>query len=151
MYNTSYRIIKNVSEAEDIMQEAFLKAFENLSEYRGNVSFGAWLKRIVINKSIDAVRKRKMVFEDIEGTDKVFVEDNPDEPAEIEKLPPEIIFREIELLPDGYRIVLSLFLIEGYSHEEIASTLNISSSTSRSQFVRGKNKLLNNLIKKYLT
>jgi len=150
MYNTSFRIVNHREEAEDIMQESFLKAFNNLGDYRGNVSFGAWLKKIVVNKSIDAIRKQRESFGDIQKIEETVPDIQDDEPPEIEKLSPEVIIREIELLPAGYRIVLSLYLIEGYSHEEIGKTLNISPSTSRSQFIRGKNKLLNNLKKKYL-
>ena len=150
MFNASFRIVNHKSEAEDIMQESFLKAFTCLYEYKGDVSFGAWLKRIVINKSIDAVRKRKNMFESIESIDSSMITDEADENLIAEKISPEIIFREIEQLPDGYRIVISLYLIENYSHDEISRILDISPSTSRSQYLRAKAKLLNNLKKKYL-
>ena len=150
MFNTSFRIVNHKSEAEDIMQESFLKAFTNMYDYKGDVSFGAWMKRIVINTSIDAVRKRKINFENIENIDSSMITEEVDENLIAEKISPEVIFRETELLPAGYRIVFSLYLIENYSHDEISRILNISPSTSRSQYMRAKAKLLNNLKKKYL-
>ena len=150
MYNTCFRIVNYQPEAEDIMQESFLKAFTSLQEYKGDVSFGAGLKRIVINKSIDAVRRRKINFENIDNIDSLMILDEADEDLITEKVSPELIFREIEKLPDGYRIVLSLYLTENYSHDEISRILNISPSTSRTQYMRAKAKLLNNLKKKYL-
>ena len=150
MFNTSFRIVNHKSEAEDIMQESFLKAFTNMYDYKGDVSFGAWMKRIVINTSIDAVRKRKINFENIENIDSSMITEEVDENLIAVKISPEVIFRETELLPAGYRIVFSLYLIENYSHDEISRILNISPSTSRSQYMRAKAKLLNNLKKKYL-
>ena len=150
MFNTSLRILNNRFEAEDVMQEAFLKAFENLWQFRGEVTFGAWLKRIVINRSVDALRKmNKLPTEPLEKHhNEKFSEIDNDEP---EEAGPETIRRiseEIYNLPEGYRIVLSLYLLEGYDHDEIAEILGISPSTSRSQFSRAKNKLLLNLKKK---
>jgi len=148
MYNTSLRIVNDTMEAEDIMQESFLSAFEKIETYSGTVSFGAWLKRIVINRSLDALNRRKMIFEDIEShqgirdtssEESMFVDDIDSKVEEVKKA--------IEKLPDGYRIILSLYLIEGYDHDEIAEILSISSSTSRSQLSRAKQKLLNELKK----
>jgi len=151
MYNTSFRIVNQRQEAEDIMQESFLKAFTHLNEYKGDVSFGAWLKKIVINMSIDHVRKRRILFKNIDEIDSSEIAEKTEENIVTEKMSPEKIFKEAELLPDGYRIVLSLHLIEGLTHEEIAKILKIKPSTVRSQYVRAKAQLLNNLIKKYLT
>lgn len=142
MYNTSLRIVKDPQEAEDIMQESFLSAFRKIETYRGKVSFGAWLKRIVINNSLDAIKKRRLFFEELE-------EDYTGLAAEEEAIDEELLSKHMERireginnLPDGYRVILSLHLLEGYDHEEIAEILNISSSTSRSQFFRAKQKLL---------
>lgn len=151
MYNTCLRIVNDSLEAEDIMQEAFLKAFEKIKTYKGEVSFGAWLKRIVINHSLDELRKRKLDLESIE--DSVYdLKDKIDEKTEYDndeiKNKAEEIRDEINKLPDGYRIVLSLYLIEGYDHDEISEILNINSSTSRSQCARAKQKLLTNLKEK---
>lgn len=148
MYNTSLRIVNNTMEAEDIMQESFLSAFEKIDTYSGTVSFGAWLKRIVINRSLDFLGKRKAVFEDIEShfgirDDSI---DYTDRNEEID-IKIEEVKEAIERLPDGYRVILSLYLLEGYDHDEIAEILNISSSTSRSQLSRARQKLIGELKK----
>ena len=131
------RLINNTAEAEDVMQEAFLKAFTKIDTYKGEVSFGAWLKRIVINRSLDYLKKRKVKFEEInEKTNQL-----PDYQMEIKEVNMKVIKDAIQKLPDGYRVVLSLFLIEGYDHEEISEILGISNSNSRTQYLRAKNKL----------
>jgi len=150
MYNTSIRIIKDEAEAEDIMQESFLTAFQKLNHYKGEVAFGAWLKRIVINNSIDAVQKNKLktsiddkdyVLKEYELENVQYEEDEPEHSI-------DNIYKTIDLLPDGYRVILSLYLLEGYDHEEIAGILEISGSTSRSQYIRAKKKLKELLIQK---
>jgi len=145
MYNSCLRIVNNTSEAEDIMQESFLKAFDKIDSYKGEVSFGAWLKRIVINNSLDELRKRKLEFDSIDDS----VYELKDEEQNNSDFSPEIkaedVKKEINNLPDGYRIALSLYLIEGYDHDEIGQILNINSSTSRSQCARAKKKLIDRL------
>ncbi|HQJ82790.1 MAG TPA: sigma-70 family RNA polymerase sigma factor [Bacteroidales bacterium] len=146
MYNTSLRIVNNSMEAEDIMQESFLSAFEKIDSYSGTVSFGAWLKRIVINRSLDALGKRKAIFEDIESYVGI-IDESPEETSINEEIESkaEKIKTAIKELPDGYRIILSLYILEGYDHDEISEILNISSSTSRSQLSRAKSRLLKDL------
>lgn len=148
MFNTSYRIVSNRIEAEDIMQEAFLKVFQNLDSYKAEVSFGAWFKKIVINQSLDYLRKRKIDYISFEDNPDYSQEEEINSPWEIEEntLFSEVT-REIEKLPNGYKIVLTLYLIEGYDHDEIAEILKISPSTSRSQFMRARIKLIENLNK----
>ena len=152
MFNTSFRIVNDQMEAEDIMQEAFLKAFDKIHTYSGRVSFGAWLKRIVINHSLDELKKKRVDFESMEENPKSEkIREDDEEEQEDERHPSyqvEQIRDTINELPDGYRIVLSLYLLEGYDHEEIAEILNITSSTSRSQYTRAKNKLKEQLAKK---
>jgi RNA polymerase sigma factor (sigma-70 family) len=149
MYNTSLRIVSDTMEAEDIMQESFLSAFEKIDTYSGTVSFGAWLKKIVINRSLDALSRKRAVFEDIEHH--IGIKDESDEDFSRQE---DVDFRveevkeAIERLPDGYRIILSLYLLEGYDHDEIGEILSISSSTSRSQLSRAKQKLIAELKKK---
>jgi RNA polymerase sigma-70 factor (ECF subfamily) len=143
MYHVSLRILGDSMEAEDVMQEAFLTAFRNLDTISLNISFGGWLKRIVINRSLDALRKRKGQIE--------LTPDFPDEPE------PEPVWqddqdtveekvrkvkRAMEFLPDKYRMVLNLCLFEGYDHEEVGEILGIPASTSRAHLSRGKQKLL---------
>jgi len=149
MYNTSLRIVNDTMEAEDIMQESFLSAFEKIETYSGTVSFGAWLKKIVINRSLDALGKRKAVFEDIESLTG-FRDESSDDMVKYEELDVKVeeVKEAIERLPDGYRVILSLYLLEGYDHDEIAEILAISSSTSRSQLSRAKQKLISELRKK---
>lgn len=149
MYNTSLRIVNDEMEAEDVMQEAFLSAFEKINSYSGTVSFGAWLKRIVINRSLDALGKRKAIFEDIENHAGIY-DDSGEESAYQEDvmLRVEEVKAAIERLPEGYRVILSLYLIEGYDHDEISEMLSISSSTSRSQLSRAKQKLVSELKKR---
>ena len=141
MYNTSLRIVGDSDDAEDVMQEAFLKAFLKLDSYKGEVSFGAWLKRIVINKSLDFLRlKKEQISLEDAGEVREMVEESS-ESLDVEYRVEEIK-RAIYLLPEGYRLVLSLILLEGYDHEEVSSILNISNATSRTQYHRAKKKLI---------
>ena len=142
MYNSSLRIVKDPYEAEDIMQEAFLSAFKNISKYKGEVSFGAWLKKIVINRSLDSLKKRKLDLFPLDNELYKLSDEKEDYELEDTKEQIKIIKNAINLLPTGYRIILNLYLIEGYDHEEIGSILGISASTSRSQFLRAKKKLI---------
>ncbi|MCX6249913.1 MAG: RNA polymerase sigma factor [Bacteroidetes bacterium] len=141
MYNTCLRIVNDTAEAEDIMQESFLDAFQKLDSYSGEGSFGSWLKRIVVNNSLDLLRKSKEIISLEE--EKI---DLPEEPPEIDE--EEIIFRVKEIkkgimqLPEEYRAVISLFLLEGYDHEEISEILHITNNTSRTRYSRAKQKLI---------
>ncbi len=137
MYNVSLRIVNNETEAEDIMQESFLKAFKKINTYRGEVSFGAWLKKIVVNSSLDYLKKRKVQFDQINEQ----TLEKPDDTMEIQEVDVSLIKKAIRDLPDGYRTILSLYLIEGYDHDEISTILSISNSASRTQYSRAKNKL----------
>ena len=150
MYNSCLRIVNDSLEAEDIMQESFLKAFEKISFYKGEVSFGAWLKKIVINHSLDELRKRKLITDSIEDSVYEIKEEEKSETTEEIQWKTEEIKEQINNLPDGYRIVISLYLIEGYDHDEISEILNISSSTSRSQCARAKKKLIECLKEKQI-
>ncbi len=140
MYNTTLRIVRDPDDAEDVMQEAFLKAFTRISTYRGEVSFGAWLKRIVVNKSLDFLRLRR---ERVSLDEVNEVEEIPeDDPGVIDHAySADEIRRAIYALPEGYRLVLSLILLEGYDHEEVSEILRISNATSRTQYHRAKKKL----------
>ena len=140
MYNTTLRIVRDPDDAEDVMQEAFLKAFSRISTYRGEVSFGAWLKRIVVNKSLDFLRLRR---ERVSLDEVNEVEEIPeDDPGVIDHAySADEIRRAIYALPEGYRLVLSLILLEGYDHEEVSEILRISNATSRTQYHRAKKKL----------
>ena len=141
MYNTSLRIVGDSDDAEDVMQEAFLKAFAKLNSYRGEVSFGAWLKRIVINKALDFLRlKKEQISLEDAGDIGEIVEESAD--SADEEYRADAIKKAIYDLPEGYRIVLSLILLEGYDHDEVSSILNITNATSRTQYHRAKKKLI---------
>jgi RNA polymerase sigma factor (sigma-70 family) len=140
MFNVGYRITKSEEDAEDVLQEAFISAFRNLDNYRGDATFGAWLKRIVVNKALNALNKRKHeLIPDDDGQWDVAEEDSATEYRE--ELTVERVKRAIEKLPDGYRTVLSLYLLEGYDHQEIGEIMGISESTSKSQLNRAKARL----------
>lgn len=137
MYSVSLRIVNDKMEAEDVMQESFLSAFNKINTYKGEVSFGAWLKRIVVNRSLDYLKKRKVQFEEI--NEKTTQIDNYQ--METKEVDTAVLKEAIQNLADGYRVVLSLYLIEGYDHEEISQILGISNSSSRTQLLRAKHKL----------
>ncbi|WP_266204042.1 RNA polymerase sigma factor [Pontibacter kalidii] len=140
MFNVSMRITNDYAEAEDVLQEAFLSAFRNMHHYKGEASFGSWLKKIVINAAINAVRKRRS---ELVPMDDRTVAEVPDEVTEDDsEWQVEQVRRAIQKLPDGYRVVLSLYLLEGYDHAEIGEVLGISESTSKSQYSRARKKLL---------
>jgi RNA polymerase sigma factor (sigma-70 family) len=148
MYNVSFRIIGREDDAEDVLQESFISAFKNLQNYRAESSFGSWMKKIVVNKAINVLNKRKMeALPDHEDWDVA----EEEEPVEYGSgLTVESVKRAIEQLPDGYRSVLSLYLLEGYDHQEIAEIMGITESTSKSQLNRAKSKL-RDLLEKRVT
>lgn len=139
MFNVGFRITRSEEDAEDVLQEAFLSAFRNLDKYRGDATFGAWLKRIVVNKAINALNKKK--HETIPDDEQWDVAEEEITTEYRENLTVERVRQGIEKLPDGYRTVLSLYLLEGYDHQEIGQILGISESTSKSQLNRARTKL----------
>ncbi len=140
MYNACFRIVNSKEEAEDVLQDSFVSAFRNMGHYRGDSTFGAWLKRIVVNRAITQVKKKKM--ERFPQDDRWDVKEELETDV-FEGFPctVEQVNAAIQRLPDGYRMVLSLYLLEGYDHGEIGEILGISESTSKSQFNRSKKKL----------
>lgn len=145
MLNVSHRILQNKEEAEDVLQESFVKAFKNLESFRGDATFGSWLKRIVVNASLNQLKKRKFVTESIE-------EDLPLMEEEQEATEPVYtvndINRAVASLSDGYRAVFTLYMFEDYSHREIADMLGVSESTSKSQLNRARFRVKEWLINK---
>ena len=134
-------MMNNQTDAEDMLQEAFAEAFRRLESFRFESTFGAWLKRITINKCINELKRRRI---QLEYTDQPQTIDIADEAEEMNNasLTAERIKHAMALLPDGYRVVFSLYLLEGYDHEEIAQILNISESTSKTQLMRAKKKII---------
>jgi RNA polymerase sigma factor (sigma-70 family) len=139
MYNVGFRIVQNEEEAQDVLQEAFISAFRNLDGYRGDATFGSWLKRIVVNKALNAVSRRK--FEPIPEHEDWDIAEPETDVTYRGELTVERVKKGIAQLPDGYRNVLSLYLIEGYDHQEIAEIMGFTESTSKSQLNRAKAKL----------
>jgi RNA polymerase sigma-70 factor (ECF subfamily) len=136
MYNLAHRILNNREDAEDILQEAFVDCFRNIGSFRFESTFGAWLKKILLNRCINHMRKKKLDLTLCENLPSVIYEEEEEVTYETEK-----IFKGIEMLPDGYRIILTLYLLEGYDHSEISQILDISESTSKSQYMRAKERL----------
>jgi RNA polymerase sigma-70 factor (ECF subfamily) len=145
MFNTALRIVNTVPDAEDVLQDAFIDAFMQLKSFENRSTFGAWLKQIVVFKSIALLKKQRINFLDVEMIGELPEENEIDE-AEI-FYTVDMIKQTMQQLPDGYRTVLSLYLFEGYDHEEIAEILAVAQSTVRSQYIRAKQKLLQ-LLKK---
>jgi len=140
MYNICYRMTGQQEEAEDMLQESFTYAFSRLGSFRFESSFGAWLKRIVVNTCINHLKKRKVDLVLTEHHNDPAPDHDPVDYEEI-RFRVEQVNRAMEKLPEGYRIVFSLYLLEGYDHKEISEILGISESTSKSQFLRAKKKM----------
>jgi RNA polymerase sigma-70 factor (ECF subfamily) len=149
MYNTCLRILNNVHEAEDVLQESFTEAFKNLASFEQRTSFGGWLKQICVNRSINQLKKRRVNFVEIEQTNiqEIAASQAQDEADILLKV--AAVKNSMMKLPDGYRTVLSLYLLEGYDHEEIAGILRVAESTVRTQYIRAKQKLIQLLNKEY--
>jgi RNA polymerase sigma factor (sigma-70 family) len=141
MFNTCLRIVNDTAEAEDIMQESFLDAFQRIGSYSGTGTFGSWLKRIVVNRSLDYLRKKKEIIS--LGEEETAIPDpGPDKDEETVKMQIGEVKEAMAKLSDEYRVILSLFLVEGYDHEEISEILNISYNNSRTRYSRARQKLL---------
>lgn len=138
MYNICLRMLNNTMEAEDVLQESFIDVYKKLHTFKYESTPGAWIKRIVVNNCINKLRKRKLVLEDIDEGRFVVEEDNEvkDHSLEVNK-----IKKAMAMLPDGYRAIFSLYALEGYDHQEIGEIMNISESTSKSQYSRAKKKI----------
>ncbi len=136
MMGVCYRYAQSLQEAEDMLQEAFIRVFSNLDQFRSEGEPGAWIRRIVVNCAINAIRKRKMQISSWDN--------QPEELHPITDTDPEIKLDAKELadliqkLPDGYRIVFNLHAVEGYTHEEIGKVLGIKPASSRSQYLRAR-------------
>lgn len=139
MFNASLRIVKSKSDAEDLMHDSFLDAFNKIEQYSEGGSFGGWLKRIVINNSLDFIRQQKPSIKLIENTE---IEEEIDDHIEEVNVKLKDVKEALLLIKDEYRIIISLYLFEGYDHEEICDILNISYNLSRTRYSRAKKKLI---------
>ncbi|MFT6998230.1 MAG: RNA polymerase sigma factor (sigma-70 family) [Cryomorphaceae bacterium] len=138
MFNTAIRILGNGDDARDILQDSFVDMFLKLDSFRMESSFGAWFKRIVVNKSLNHLRKSRMVFQDSDDLSDIAVEEKREAPFEYNI---RDVKKAVSTLPEGYRLVFDLYMFEDFSHKEIASELGISEATSKSQLSRAKKKL----------
>jgi RNA polymerase sigma factor (sigma-70 family) len=140
MINTAFRICGNQEDAEDALQESFVNAFKHLKTYRGDATFGAWLKRIVVNKSLTIVKKSssESIMLQAYGENNDWANDSKEE---LDNYSVEVIRNAIMNLPPGFRSVITLYLFEGYDHEEIGQILGVAESTSKTQYKRAKDKL----------
>lgn len=143
MYNTALRIVKHEPEAEDIMQESFLSAFTKLASYKGEASFGSWLKRIVVNNSLNAYNKSKKLEETPIDDHLYKIEDNITGIAEVDlsTVRAREVVDAMSKLRDNYRQSLSLHLIEGYDYEEMSEIMNVSYANCRTMVSRAKESL----------
>ena len=134
--------MNDVAEAEDVLQESFTEAFKNLHSFEYRTSFGGWLKQICINRSINQLKKRKVNWVDIDATDTYnYPEETVIDENEI-RLKVEAVKKSIMKLPDGYRTVLTLYLLEGYDHEEIAEILNVADINHPNAIQAGQTKII---------
>lgn len=144
MFNIGIRMLGSKEDAEDIIQESFIEAFKQLHTFRYESTFGAWLKRIVVHKCINFLKLKRIPVTTIENHDFHLTE----EPVIVEeKMDIQKVKKGIEILPNGYKQIINLYLIEGYDHNEISEILDVSTSTSKSQYHRAKKKLIE-IIKK---
>ena len=142
MYSVAKRFLKDADDAEDVVQEAFIKAFSKLNQYKAEVSFGAWLKRIVVNKSIDFLKSKKQQLVELDEVHLKVVDTSEDDKWSVEDtITLNDVKKAINNLPEKYQYVVMLYLIDGYDHQEISEILNISEVASRTQLSRGKIKL----------
>ncbi|MEP3211460.1 MAG: RNA polymerase sigma factor [Maribacter sp.] len=136
MFCVAMRFLKNADDAEDVIQEAFIKAFQKIHQFKGDVSFGAWLKRIVINTSIDFLKTKQ---QKLVALDEGYMHVETDENWSIEAgISLDDVKLAIESLPEKYKYVVMMFLMEGFDHSEISQVLNITESACRTRLSRGK-------------
>jgi RNA polymerase sigma factor (sigma-70 family) len=150
MLGVCFRYAVDADEAKDMVQEAFILAYQKINDYAGKGSFEGWLRRIVVNKSIDIIRRKKMNTFSIDAYKGYDLEQEEEDDASIYSgIKKEIIFEAIQKLSPAYKAVFNLYVIEGYSHQEIADELEISVGTSKSNLAKARGKLKHEL-KKHL-
>lgn len=136
MMGVSLRYMRNVPGAEDVLQNGFIKVFNNLKNFDNRGSLEGWIRRIIVNTALDEIRKNKKRQNNIDITESEYL--TPQNDFILEGLMAEDLMKLIHTLPDGYRTVFNLFAIEGYSHKEIAEQLGVTENTSKSQYSRAK-------------
>ena len=139
MYAVALRYVKGIQEAEDILQESFVKVFENIEKFRGGSSLPYWIKRIVVNTALNHQRSKLFLYPMV---DIVNLDDHVVNEDVFSKISHQELIKMIMSLPDGSRIIFNMYAIEGYKHHEIAARLKISEGTSKSQYSRAKKLLI---------
>ncbi len=140
MLGVCYRYASSVQEAEDFLQEAFILVFRKLDQYKAEGPLGAWIRRIVINTSLNCIKAQQRVTDNI-----VPIDTAPDNTTTQYPGSDRELMQLIQRLPTGYRTVFNLYAIEGYSHEEIGKMLDIQAGTSRSQYIKARKMLMEQL------
>lgn len=136
MLAVCHRYLRNSQEAEDVLQDGFVKVFQKIVDFKMEGSLEGWIRRIVVNTALDTIRKNKKLLDDVQVEDvqyKVSFTDHQFEGMDLAQL-----MKLIDAMPDGYRVVFNMFAIEGYSHKEIADTLGVTENTSKSQYSRAR-------------
>ena len=135
------RYAKNEPEADDLLQDAFIKTFQKLEQYKGKGALGGWIRRIAVTTALEHIRRQRMELTKLTTEMETIL---PDEEGDylFQKIDLDELVSKIQALPIGYRTVFNLYAIEGYSHKEIAEALNISKGTSKSQYSRARNMLI---------
>ncbi|MBB4080470.1 RNA polymerase sigma-70 factor (ECF subfamily) [Lewinella aquimaris] len=143
MYNLCLRMLRHTHDAEDVLQVAFVQIFAKIHTFNFEASISAWIKRIVVNRCIDHLKKRRLLTTDFDPVrhESVAVEHPEDQREEESNYTVERIREGVMKLSEGYRVVLTLYLFEGYDHEEIAQVMGISPGTSKSQYSRARKRL----------
>jgi RNA polymerase sigma-70 factor (ECF subfamily) len=140
MLGVCYRYTRSIKDAEDVLQEGFVKVFHHLSQYRNEGELGAWVRRIMVNTALNFLKRNRKYQQEMFFTEEYLhpvTDDNP-----VVKLQAKEIADLIRQLPHGYQVIFNLHAIEGYSHVEIGELLGISDGTSRSQYARARNLLI---------
>lgn len=145
MYCVAMRFLKNEDDAEDVVQESFIKAFHKIHQFKGEVTFGAWLKRIVINKSLDFLKSKKDSVIRLEESNMHISDDEGW--MVVDEISVDEVKQRMQTLPEKYKYVVQLYLVEGYDHSEISQILNIPENTCRTRLMRGK-RILKEALKK---
>lgn len=140
MYNVCLRMVRDELDAEDLLQNSFVDVFTKLHTFRFQSSVGAWIKRIVVNNCINFLKRKKIYFEELDDRHVPVEEDTTGHPP-IQGLSVELVRKAMYELPDGYRVVFSLYMLEGYDHKEIGNILGVTEATSKSQYSRARKKL----------
>ncbi len=149
-----YRYITDKDSAQEVLQNAFIKVFEKLATYNNQGSFDGWLRRIVVNSAIDAIRKNKIYFIELTDVNQSNEFDDPLEAQEIEneiELNHEKVLEAIEQLSPAYRMVFNLYVVEEFTHKKIAETLGISEGASKSNLAKARKKLMKILSNQLVT